>query len=103
ARMRQLAFVSDLVSDLNHLVIMGDLNCSCDSQEIRLLRNRIDLQEPVCDQSTFPSWRPMRKIDHILVSEGLVVENARVLDYPLSDHLPIGIDVVIPEGMDLAA
>ena len=103
ARLKQMAYVSDLVSDLTHVVIMGDLNCSCESKELRMLRDRVDLQEPVCDQSTFPSWRPMRKLDHILVSESLQVENARVLDYPLSDHLPIGIDVVIPRGMDLAA
>ena len=45
----------------------------------------------------------MRRIDHILVSESLLVENARVLDYPMSDHLPIGIDVLIPKGLDIAA
>jgi len=83
--------------------MMGDLNCDCDSPEMRLLRERVDLRESACDQSTFPSWRPMRKIDHILVSRSLVVENARVLDYPLSDHLPIGIDILIPKDLKLAA
>lgn len=45
----------------------------------------------------------MRRIDHILVSDSLLVENARVLDYPMSDHLPIGIDILIPKELELAA
>jgi len=103
ARLRQVAFVSELVASQPYVVMMGDLNCDCDSPEMRLLRERVDLRESACDQSTFPSWRPMRKIDHILVSRSLVVENARVLDYPLSDHLPIGIDILLPKDLKLAA
>jgi endonuclease/exonuclease/phosphatase family metal-dependent hydrolase len=103
ARLRQVLFVSELVRDHPHVVIMGDFNCNCDSREMELLKERVDLRASSCDKSTFPSWRPMRKIDHILVSRSLVIENARVLDYPLSDHLPIGIDVLVPKGMGLAA
>jgi endonuclease/exonuclease/phosphatase family metal-dependent hydrolase len=103
ARLRQIDFVAELVRDVRHLVIMGVLNCGCDSREIQTLMDRVNLQEPSCEKSTFPSWRPMRKIDHILVSESLLVENARVVDYALSDHLPIGIDIVIPKELDFAA
>jgi endonuclease/exonuclease/phosphatase family metal-dependent hydrolase len=103
ARLRQVGFIGELVNHLPYVVVMGDLNCSCESKEISLLTESANLQEPVCDKSTFPSWRPMRKIDHILVSESLNVENARVVDYPLSDHLPIGIDIILPEEISLAA
>lgn len=101
ARLRQVAFISELVSGLRHVVIMGDLNCSCMSKELRYLTESARLREPTCDKSTFPSWQPVRKLDHILVSETLSVENARVVDYPLSDHLPIGIDIIIPAELDL--
>ncbi len=103
ARLRQVDFVIDLVRDLPYVVIMGDLNCGCDSREMQRLRERVNLRESACDQGTFPSWRPMRKIDHILVSDSLTVENARVLDYPISDHLPIGIDILLPKELELAA
>lgn len=103
ARLRQVGFISELVADLPHVIMMGDLNCSCESREIRLLMNNSGLKDSGCQDSTFPSWRPMRRLDHILVSDSLLVENPRVLDYPFSDHLPIGIDVVVPEGLDLAA
>ena len=103
ARMRQVHFVAELLQDYSHIIVMGDLNCGCESREMRELMIRARLQEPSCDQSTFPSWRPMRKIDHILASESLTIENPRVVDYPLSDHLPIGIDILIPREVTLAA
>ncbi|WP_428605096.1 endonuclease/exonuclease/phosphatase family protein [Sedimenticola sp.] len=103
ARLRQVAFIRELVADLPHVVVMGDLNFGCDSPEMRLLTGTSRLTQPACEMNTFPSWRPIRKIDHILVSDSLQVENAKVVEYPLSDHLPIGIDVIIPSGMRLAA
>jgi endonuclease/exonuclease/phosphatase family metal-dependent hydrolase len=103
ARLRQVAFVAERVSDLPHVVLMGDLNCGCDSPEMRLLTHRANLQQPLCHANTFPSWRPMRKLDHILVSTSLQVENPRVIEYPLSDHLPMSIEVLIPIGLKLAA
>ncbi|MCW8848183.1 MAG: endonuclease/exonuclease/phosphatase family protein [Sedimenticola sp.] len=103
ARLRQVAFIRELVTDLSHVVVMGDLNFGCDSQEMRLLTSGGSLWQPACEMNTFPSWRPIRKLDHILVSSSLQVENAKVVEYPLSDHLPIGIDVIIPSGMRLAA
>jgi len=103
ARMRQIQFVSDLISDRRHAIVMGDMNCSGESDEIKLLVKNTNLRLSGCVRGTFPSWRPMRRIDHILVSDSLLVENPRVLDYPMSDHLPIGIDVLIPKELDLAA
>lgn len=103
ARLRQVAFIAERVSDLPHVVLMGDLNFDCDSKEMRMLTDKANLQEPLCHMNTFPSWRPMRKLDHILVSTSLSVENPQVLAYPLSDHLPMSVEVLIPMGLDLAA
>ncbi len=103
ARLRQVAFIRELVTDIPHVVVMGDLNFGCDSEEMRLLTSGGVLWQPTCQMNTFPSWRPIRKLDHILVSGSLEVENAKVVEYPLSDHLPIGIDVLLPSGMRLAA
>lgn len=102
-RQRQLDFIAELVGNSEHLVVMGDLNAGCDSHEVRSFIDNNGLCEPACKQPTFPSWRPVRRIDHILVSQALEVRNARVLDYPLSDHLPICLEVVVPERIGLAA
>ncbi len=103
ARLRQVDYVSELLERHPYVIIMGDLNCSCDSEELRLLRERLGLWEPTCRAGTFPSWQPVRKIDHILVSRSMAIENARVVDYSLSDHLPISLDILLPEGLELAA
>jgi endonuclease/exonuclease/phosphatase family metal-dependent hydrolase len=102
-RRRQFDFIADLFSDARHVVIMGDMNASCDAREFRNFVDHNGFKEPACSKPTFPSWRPVRRIDHILVSEDLQVRNARVLDYPLSDHLPVSVELVLPERIDLAA
>jgi len=49
---------------------------------------------------TFPSWRPQRHIDHILVSSGLTVDELGVPALPAySDHLPIAMDIRLPQGL----
>ena len=82
------------------------------SAELAAMRQRVEeletlqrtsLHEPAADQLTFPSWRPRRKIDHIFLSESLEVTRAEVVDYPLSDHLPIAVEIALPDSLRLAA
>jgi len=101
ARMRQLGYVSEVASDFRHVVIMGDMNCRSDSPEIQALLRSTDLREPAHDLYTWPSWRPERNIDHILVSESLRVHRTLVLNHTFSDHLPIAMEVLLPEEMHL--
>jgi endonuclease/exonuclease/phosphatase family metal-dependent hydrolase len=96
ARKRQLEFVSELLSDYKHAVVMGDMNCQPDSNEMKFLMENSQLVEPASALPTFPSWRPFKNIDHILVSPTLTVEEVKVLNYPLSDHLPISMTVRLP-------
>jgi endonuclease/exonuclease/phosphatase family metal-dependent hydrolase len=103
ARIRQLGFIGEIASAHRHVILMGDLNCLSDSPELGVLINRVGLREPAHDLHTFPSWRPMRNIDHILVSPSLRVENVNVLNYPLSDHLPIAMEISLPDELELVA
>jgi endonuclease/exonuclease/phosphatase family metal-dependent hydrolase len=96
ARMRQLEFVRDLVQDFRHVVVMGDMNCQPESEEMLWLLEHSNLVEPLENLHTFPSWRPFRNIDHILVTPSREVEEVKVLNYPLSDHLPISMTVRLP-------
>lgn len=97
ARKRQLEFVGEILSDYEHAVVMGDMNCQPDSQEMRWLMDNSQLVEPLSALPTFPSWRPFKNIDHILVSPSLSIEEVKVLNYPLSDHLPISMTVRMPD------
>lgn len=102
SRLRQLAYLADVISDHRHVIMMGDFNCLSRSPEFELLRSRTELCEPMHDLLSFPSWRPQQNIDHILVSPTLEVLSTTVLDYPLSDHLPVTMQIALPNDVKLA-
>jgi endonuclease/exonuclease/phosphatase family metal-dependent hydrolase len=102
-RQQQLEFVSEIVNCFQHVVVMGDFNCQPESSELNYLINNTDLCDPDHGLMTFPSWRPVRKLDHILTSSSLEVTDVHVLEHLYSDHLPIAMEIKLPEGLDLAA
>ena len=101
ARRLQLTYISELVKEYSQLVVMGDFNCGTDSREIRELVDNTHLRLPIEDLKTFPSWRPNRKFDHILISDSLKLQKTHVLDHTHSDHLPICVEVELPRGVFL--
>lgn len=103
ARQRQLGYIGEIASSHRHVILMGDLNCLSDSPELGRLIERVGLREPAHDLHSFPSWQPIRNIDHILVSPSIRVDDVSVLNYPLSDHLPISMEISLPEEMELGA
>ena len=103
ARIRQLDYVSEIVNEYPHVILMGDMNCRSNSAEMDFLINRTMMREPFHGLDTFPSWRPQQNIDHILVTPTLHVEHVNVLNYSLSDHLPIEMDIILPESMRLGS
>lgn len=101
ARKRQLAYIGNLIDPYPYAIVMGDLNCSCQAPELVDLIGSSRLSEPTCAGNSFPSWRPHRRIDHILVSDSLQVVHAEVVDFPQSDHLPICVEVKLPDDLKL--
>ena len=80
---------------------MGDMNCKLKSKEMRLLFTRTDLHEPLEEFFTFPSWRPQHHIDHILVTSGLKIQNVKALNHAYSDHLPIMMEILLPDDVTM--
>lgn len=101
ARQRQLSYLMEMAERYAYLVLMGDFNCDCRSRSLRALVRKSDLRGLDCELKTFPSWRPKRNLDHILVSDTLRIQEARVIDYPLSDHLPLMMQIALPAGVAL--
>ncbi len=96
ARAGQLSHVGDLLAGIPNLVVMGDTNCAADSAEMAEFTRRLGLREPLDILKTYPSWRPERAIDHILVSRAFEVNSYRVVGLPVSDHLPVAMEVTLP-------
>ncbi len=102
-RRLQLSHIQNLVEGDEHVILMGDLNCETD--ELRrhpLFRERGFLHHPEVKPS-FPSWQPDRVIDHILVTPGIRILEGGPVDFAFSDHLPISMEVELPEGISLTS
>ncbi len=97
AQNRQLGYIRDLVSQYRHVVLMGDMNAHADQLLSRSPLKQTDLVPLPETAHSFPSWRPEKALDHILVSPTLHVHDARVISYPVSDHLPIGMEIELPD------
>jgi len=93
----QIEYIYTLVKEYRHLIIMGDLNCHATDLTHTSL-NKLNLKQVSGHFHTFPSWRPQKSIDHILVSHDILIEEVKVLPFFLSDHLPIAMEVVVPES-----
>ncbi|HVX03928.1 MAG TPA: endonuclease/exonuclease/phosphatase family protein [Rhodanobacteraceae bacterium] len=96
SRARQIDFIAELLQGRRNVVLMGDFNCPPESPELRSLFARTTLAAPANPTPTFPSWRPQRAIDHILVSSGIAVDRMWTLPAAFSDHLPLAAEIRVP-------
>jgi len=99
ARARQLGFIAELIGTHPHVVLMGDFNASASAKELEPIYAHTALVPPQHPPATFPSWRPRRAIDHILVSKDIEVEKRWALPHPVSDHLPIAATLRLPAAL----
>ncbi|PID42882.1 MAG: endonuclease [Proteobacteria bacterium] len=97
AQTAQLNYIQELIKDYRHVVLMGDLNADSKKLLDRSSLNKTGLVALPDDAHSFPSWRPSRSLDHILVSPSLTIRRAGVVSFPVSDHLPIAMDIDMPE------
>lgn len=97
ARTAQINFLTELIGNTSHVVLMGDLNCEAYSAELQPLFARTSLTPPTMALPSFPSWQPRRAIDHILVSDDIEIEKLWTLPYAVSDHLPIAARICLPK------
>ena len=103
ARNQQLDYLCGHLKNDRHVVMMGDFNCLPEDLARSPVRD-LGLTPSGADLFSYPSWRPDRPIDHILVSDSLSVTRASVLsECRLSDHLPVATEVRLPGSVVEAA
>lgn len=101
-RSRQLAYIRELVHGYRHCVLMGDMNTHASELLERSPLRDLGLVAPQ-SRATYPSWSPQRCIDHILLSPTLTLERMQVLDAPISDHLPVAVQIGLPAALRRSA
>lgn len=75
----------------DHLVVAGDFNCALDGRGDVLgeFVRRHSLSGSDAPVQTFPSRRPRRALDHVLVSSSIEVRRTVAVSALVSDHLPV--------------
>ncbi len=96
SRAAQLDFIAELLADAPHAVLMGDFNCGHDAPEMQKLYRHTRLRPPTDFPPTFPSWKPVRALDHIVCSDGIATEPPRALIAGRSDHLAVALELSLP-------
>jgi endonuclease/exonuclease/phosphatase family metal-dependent hydrolase len=93
ARRRQLDYIGHLAGRPGPTVVMGDMNCGAEvlRQHAKLRGSGLRLPDTV--PATFPSWRPRRSIDHVLVSADVTIHELKTLPPMGSDHLPLSVEI----------
>ena len=94
-RLRQVRHMAEeLAGSAEPLVILGDFNCQWEGREdtLQLLAGRLEVRpyrpgRP--ELFTFPSRRPRKRLDWILISRALEFRSYAVLPDRVSDHLPV--------------
>jgi endonuclease/exonuclease/phosphatase family metal-dependent hydrolase len=77
--------------DRRPVIVAGDLNITRSDPEMRVLEaaGLSDALLAFGDPPTSPADRPIRRIDHVLISPGLVAVAGEAPRVPFSDHLPV--------------
>lgn len=101
AQRQQMDYLEKLVAGHPHVVIMGDMNCLSQSKLFEKLIGQSHFYSAGQGIKTFPSWSPVRDIDHILVSPSLRIQEVLLARKLYSDHLPLGVSLQLPENINL--
>jgi len=97
SRDRQLAYVAEQVAHERQVIVMGDLNTPVSELLNDSPLKVLNLQPAETVGPTYPAWRPELALDHVLVSDNLVIKDYQVLNFRVSDHLPIAVEVAARE------
>lgn len=78
-------------------VVLGDLNAEPGSPELATFDPFVRTALP-STAATWPSWDPVERIDHVLISDDLVARDLSVPDSLASDHLPVVVTLELGDG-----
>jgi endonuclease/exonuclease/phosphatase family metal-dependent hydrolase len=96
-RAAQLAAVHAAVSELRQpLVLVGDFNDTPDKDTIRPFAAAFTDACATWREPTFPSEKPVDRIDYIFAGRGFRVRSAGAVDTQASDHRPVVAQLALP-------
>lgn len=102
-RLKQINQLYKLIKVTKKPIILGgDFNLMLGEVEIELFLEASGLVNPNKENMpTFPSWKASKHLDFILHSPEIIINEFKVPNVTLSDHLPIIIDFEIDNNQNL--
>lgn len=97
AQRLQLKYISELLKETPYFVIMGDMNCLTHHVSEEFKKVGLNVHHGKHVLPTFPRWKPKYCFDQIWVSNSLNIIKSEVLNLGVSDHLPISMEIEIPD------
>jgi endonuclease/exonuclease/phosphatase family metal-dependent hydrolase len=97
-RAEQIEELKNIVNEIkNPVILMGDFNTFNGEEEIQSLLDDTHLDDKMClDKTdahfTVPSIAPVHRLDYILTSPQIKVNQYKILQFKFSDHLPLMVD-----------
>ncbi len=99
ARCLQLKYIAELLKEESYFIIMGDMNCPAQQVSREFKKLGLKVQRDTHVTPTFPRWKPKHYFDQIWVSDSLNIIKTEVLNLGVSDHLPISMEIEIPNKL----
>ncbi|WP_245835758.1 endonuclease/exonuclease/phosphatase family protein [Virgibacillus ndiopensis] len=100
-REMQVQDMLHVMAEHQYNVLVGDMNATPDSDELRPLFHLLDdtWNSKTMDEGyTFPADSPIKRIDYVLTSPRMDVNDVSVHQSLASDHLPVIADVTFVRG-----
>jgi endonuclease/exonuclease/phosphatase family metal-dependent hydrolase len=99
SRQLQLKYVRELIDGEPHVVVMGDMNSHLSDllNDSPLAGSGLSPAENVAP--TYPAWRPLIALDHVLTTPAVAIKSYSVLDCDISDHRPIAVTIGLQPRM----
>ena len=97
ARQQQLSELQYVVKDVETpLIVCGDFN-TFKEDELNILLEETRLHDAYTEADTVktntaPTWNPKHRLDNVLHTPGISLDDYSVLDADFSDHLPVRLD-----------
>ncbi|MFV0431938.1 MAG: endonuclease/exonuclease/phosphatase family protein [Alphaproteobacteria bacterium] len=94
----QFTWLADKIRPHHNIILCGDFNCQPQAEHLQAFALRANLQLLTNNElKTFPSWKPQKSLDHILISKDLMATDCQVLPHKLSDHLAVSVCIKTDE------
>lgn len=92
----QFKLISEKLKNYTNIIISGDFNCQPQTPHFQQFIKDAHLRAITHEDSfTFPSWKPQKALDHIIVSPSISTWDYQILPQQYSDHLAVSTNIHI--------